>query len=103
MLKQLAHVNAVGARPGRGARVLHREARDGASRRRDACPEMGNFRWLTVGPVGQPDIAVVLMAVPGPPVFDEETAAQLQDAGGEGSRGRPLLHDGRLPGRPTRS
>ena len=30
-------------------------------------PEMGNFRWLTVGPVGQPDVAVVLMAVPGPP------------------------------------
>ena len=25
-------------------------------------PEMGNFRWLTVGPVGQPDVAIVLMA-----------------------------------------
>ena len=38
-------------------------------------PEMGNFRWLTVGPVGQPDIAVVLMAIPGPPVFEPETTA----------------------------
>jgi predicted enzyme related to lactoylglutathione lyase len=35
--------------------------------------EMGDFRWLTVGPAGQPDIAVVLMAIPGPPVMDAET------------------------------
>ncbi len=41
-------------------------------------PEMGNFRWLTVGPVGQPDIAVVLMAVPGPPVFEDGDGAQLE-------------------------
>ena len=26
--------------------------------------EMGNFRWLTVGPVGQPDVSIVLMAIP---------------------------------------
>jgi catechol 2,3-dioxygenase-like lactoylglutathione lyase family enzyme len=40
-------------------------------------PEMGNFRWLTVGVPGQPDIAIVLMAVPGPPVFDAETREQI--------------------------
>jgi catechol 2,3-dioxygenase-like lactoylglutathione lyase family enzyme len=40
-------------------------------------PEMGNFRWLTVGVPGQ-DVAIVLMAVPGPPVFDEETRKQIQ-------------------------
>jgi len=40
-------------------------------------PEMGNFRWLTVGVPGQ-DVALVLMAVPGPPVFDEETRKQIQ-------------------------
>ena len=39
--------------------------------------EMGNFRWLTVGPVNQPDVSVVLMAVPGPPMFEAETTAQL--------------------------
>ena len=33
-------------------------------------PEMGDFRWLAVGPAGQPDIAIVLMAIPGPPVMD---------------------------------
>ncbi|MGH7696661.1 MAG: VOC family protein, partial [Gemmatimonadaceae bacterium] len=31
-------------------------------------PELGNFRWLTVSPAGQPDVAIVLMAIPGPPV-----------------------------------
>ena len=39
--------------------------------------EMGNFRWLTVGPVNQPDVSVVLMAVPGPPMFEAETTEQL--------------------------
>jgi catechol 2,3-dioxygenase-like lactoylglutathione lyase family enzyme len=41
-------------------------------------PEMGNFRWLTVGVPGQPDVAITLMAVPGPPVFDEETREQIR-------------------------
>src|SRR3954463_10291933 len=49
--------------------------------------EMGNFRWLTVGPVGQPDIAVVLMAIPGPPVFEPETTAQLKDLVAKGASG----------------
>jgi predicted enzyme related to lactoylglutathione lyase len=40
-------------------------------------PEMGNFRWLTVGVPGQDDVALTLMAVPGPPVFDEETREQI--------------------------
>ena len=31
-------------------------------------PEMGDFRWLTVGPAGQEDVSIVLMATPGPPV-----------------------------------
>jgi catechol 2,3-dioxygenase-like lactoylglutathione lyase family enzyme len=40
-------------------------------------PEMGNFRWLTVGVPGQTDVAITLMAVPGPPVFDAETRDQI--------------------------
>ena len=40
-------------------------------------PEMGNFRWLTVGVPGQDDVALTLMAVPGPPVFDAETRDQI--------------------------
>jgi len=40
-------------------------------------PEMGNFRWLTVGVPGQPDVAIALMAIPGPPVFDDETREKI--------------------------
>lgn len=42
-------------------------------------PEMGDFRWLTVGPAGQEDVSIVLMAIPGPPVFEEETRKQIED------------------------
>ena len=50
-------------------------------------PEMGNFRWLTVGPVGQPDISIVLMAIPGPPAIEAETSAQLQELMAKGATG----------------
>ncbi len=50
-------------------------------------PEMGNFRWLTVGVPGQEDVAIVLMAVPGPPVFDEETSSKLRDLVAKGAAG----------------
>jgi hypothetical protein len=35
--------------------------------------------WLTVGPVGQEDFGIVLMAIPGPPVFEEEMRRQVLD------------------------
>jgi len=41
-------------------------------------PEMGDFRWLAVSPAGQPDVSIVLMAIPGPPVFEPETAEQVK-------------------------
>ena len=40
-------------------------------------PEIGGFRWLTVSPPSQPDFAVVLMAIPGSPVMDSETASRF--------------------------
>ena len=49
-------------------------------------PEMGNFRWLTVGVPGQ-DVALVLMAVPGPPVFDGETRDQINALMAKGAAG----------------
>jgi catechol 2,3-dioxygenase-like lactoylglutathione lyase family enzyme len=50
-------------------------------------PEMGNFRWLTVGHPGQPDVACVLMKVFGPPVFDEDTAEKLNELVAKGVAG----------------
>src|SRR6266576_7091638 len=49
--------------------------------------EMGNFRWLTVGVPGQPDVALVLMTVPGPPVFEAETQAQIKALMAKGAAG----------------
>lgn len=47
-------------------------------------PEMDDFRWLAVGPVGQPDIAIVLMAIPGPPMIDADTVKQVRDLTAKG-------------------
>jgi uncharacterized glyoxalase superfamily protein PhnB len=54
-------------------------------------PELGDFRWLTVGPVGQPDFAITLMAIPGPPVMDSDTADQVKDLMGKGFAGTVFL------------
>jgi uncharacterized glyoxalase superfamily protein PhnB len=54
-------------------------------------PQMGDFRWLTVGPPGQDDIAIVLMAIPGPPVMDEATADQVRDLVSKGFAGTVFL------------
>jgi uncharacterized glyoxalase superfamily protein PhnB len=42
-------------------------------------PEMGDFRWLTVSPPGQEDVAIVLMAIPGEPVMDESTRRTVEE------------------------
>jgi catechol 2,3-dioxygenase-like lactoylglutathione lyase family enzyme len=54
-------------------------------------PEMGDFRWLTVGPASQPDVAIVLMAIPGPPVMDEATAGQVRELMSKGFAGTVFL------------
>ena len=54
-------------------------------------PELGNFRWLTVAPAGQPDVSVVLMAIPGPPVMDAETAEQVRTLMAKGFAGTIFL------------
>ena len=53
--------------------------------------EMGDFRWLTVGPAGQPDIAIVLMPIPGPPVMDADTAEQMRGLMAKGFAGTVFL------------
>ena len=54
-------------------------------------PEMGDFRWLAVGPAGQEDISVVLMAIPGPPVFEPDTAEQVRTLTAKGAAGTVFL------------
>ena len=60
--------------------------------RRDVTvPELGNFRWLTVGPPGQEDVSIVLMAIPGPPVMDEKTADEVRALMAKGFAGTVFL------------
>jgi predicted enzyme related to lactoylglutathione lyase len=54
-------------------------------------PELGGFRWLTVSPPTQPDFAVVLMAIPGPPVMDAGTADQVRSLMAKGFAGTVFL------------
>jgi uncharacterized glyoxalase superfamily protein PhnB len=54
-------------------------------------PEMGNFRWLTVGPPGQEGIAIVLMAIPGPPIMDATTRSEVTNLVAKGFAGTIFL------------
>ena len=54
-------------------------------------PEMGNFRWLTVGPPQQKDVAIVLMSIASVPVLDDSTRQQVLDLVGKGFAGTIFL------------
>jgi uncharacterized glyoxalase superfamily protein PhnB len=49
------------------------------------------FRWLTVGPRGQDDVSIVLMAVPGPPVMDAATQQEVRNLTAKGFAGTIFL------------
>jgi predicted enzyme related to lactoylglutathione lyase len=53
--------------------------------------ELGDFRWLTVGPPGQEDVSIVLMAIPGEPVFTAETAEEIRNLMAKGVAGTVFL------------
>ena len=96
MLKQLTHVN-VWVHDQDEALAFYTDKLGLELRDDVTLPEMGDFRWLTVGVPGQKDVALTLMAVPGPPVFDAATQEQLRAlmakgaAGGHAARGpRPV-------------
>jgi catechol 2,3-dioxygenase-like lactoylglutathione lyase family enzyme len=52
--------------------------------------EYGGYRWLTVGPPGQPDVNVILSA-PVPPALDEESAKQIMSLVAKGAMGPGIL------------
>jgi len=54
-------------------------------------PELGDFRWLTVGPPNQPDVSIVLMAILGPPLVDAETTEQIKTLMSKGFAGAIFL------------
>jgi catechol 2,3-dioxygenase-like lactoylglutathione lyase family enzyme len=86
MLKQLTHVQ-VWVLDQDEALAFYTEKLGMEVREDVTVPEMGNFRWLSVGVPGQNDVAITLMAIPGPPVFEEETRRQIQALLSKGASG----------------
>ena len=52
-------------------------------------PELGGFRWLVVGVVGQPDVSLALTAIP--PLGDEDLVAQVRSVIAKGLAGGLFL------------
>jgi predicted enzyme related to lactoylglutathione lyase len=59
--------------------------------RSDVTMDAWNFRWLCVGPVGQDDVGLVLMPVPGPPMLDQDSSSVLADLVAKGAGGTLFL------------
>lgn len=57
----------------------------GFEKRTDAT--MQGFRWLTVGPKGQPDLEIVLMKLDTSPMMDQATVQQLKELMKKGALG----------------
>ena len=90
MLKQLSHTG-VWVTDQDEALAFYTEKLGLELREDVTVPEMGNFRWLSVGVPGQEDIAITLLAIPGPPVFDEETSSRLKELVAKGAGGSGLF------------
>jgi len=86
MLKQLSHVQ-VWVHDQDEALAFYTEKLGMEVREDVTVPEMGNFRWLSVGTPGQDDVSITLMSIPGPPVFEEETRQQILNLLAKGASG----------------
>ena len=54
--------------------------------------DLGAMRWLTLNFPDQPDLELVLM-VPGPPAYDEATAAQIRELVTKGAAGGGVIFE----------
>jgi uncharacterized glyoxalase superfamily protein PhnB len=54
-------------------------------------PGMGDFRWIVVGPPGQDDVGIVLMAIPDQPVMDADSAEHVRALMAKGYAGTLFL------------
>jgi catechol 2,3-dioxygenase-like lactoylglutathione lyase family enzyme len=52
--------------------------------------EFDGYRWLTVGPAGQPDVNIIL-SLPQPPPIDPESAEQVKALLAKGAMGPGIL------------
>jgi catechol 2,3-dioxygenase-like lactoylglutathione lyase family enzyme len=54
--------------------------------------DLGAMRWLTLNCPEQPDVALVLM-LPGPPAYDDATAAEIRELVTKGAAGGGLIFE----------
>ena len=59
--------------------------------RSDVTVAAWNFRWLSVGPIGQDDVGLVLMPVAGPPMLDGPDSEALAGLVAKGAGGTLFL------------
>jgi catechol 2,3-dioxygenase-like lactoylglutathione lyase family enzyme len=85
MLKQLTHAQ-VWVHDQDEALAFYTEKLGMELREDVTVPELGNFRWLSVGVPGQ-EVSITLMAIPGPPVFEEETRKKIHELLSRGASG----------------
>ena len=75
MLKQVSHVN-VWVHDQDEALDFYTDKLGFEVRDDVTIEQFGNYRWLTVGPVTQPDLQFIL-SLPGPPALDPDVAREL--------------------------
>ena len=61
-------------------------------------PELGDFRWVTVGAPGQESPTLVLMAIPGAPVFPDSTVQEITSLLAKGHSGGIFMEIARIQG-----
>jgi catechol 2,3-dioxygenase-like lactoylglutathione lyase family enzyme len=85
MLEAISHV-AVWVHDQDEAKAFYTEKLGFEVRQDATLEEMGEYRWLTVGPPGQPDVNIIL-SLPSPPAMDPESAEQLRALVAKGALG----------------
>ncbi len=86
MIKRLSHVNVFVLDQERAKQFYTEKL--GFEVRNDAV--LDGFRWLTVGPAGQPDLAI-LLAYPAPPMFSPEDAETVRALVAKGALGGGVI------------
>jgi catechol 2,3-dioxygenase-like lactoylglutathione lyase family enzyme len=82
MLDVVSHVGVV-VRDQEEAKTFYTEKLGFEVREDATLDELQGYRWLTVGAPGQSEFQLIL-EVPGPPAYDEETAAQMLELAAKG-------------------
>jgi catechol 2,3-dioxygenase-like lactoylglutathione lyase family enzyme len=89
MLDAVSHVG-VWVRDQEEAKAFYTEKLGFEVREDATLEELGGYRWLTVGPPGQPDVNLMLSR-PGPPGVDAETAEQILALVAKGAMGPGII------------